>query len=139
MNAEIKEYRMIIHLFGAVSSPSCSNFALCMTANEKEAEYGSEVAQTLRRNLYIDDFLRSVSTEAKGKDQIDGLRQACGKSGFRLTKFICNRWNVLESIPEEERSKDAKMLDLNYDDLPIERELGVQWCLESDSLSFASP
>ena len=132
MNAEIEEYRMMVHPFGAVSSPSCSNFALRTTANEN----GSEVAQTLRRNFYVDDCLRSVSTEAKAKDQIDGLRQACGKSGFRLTKFICNRRSVLESIPEEERSKDVKTLDLNYDELPIARALGVQWCVESDTFKF---
>ena len=106
------------------------------TANENEEEYGSEVIQTLRRNSYVDDCLRSVSTEAKAKDQIDGLRQACGKGGFPLTKFICNRRSVLESIPEEERSKHVKTLDLSYDDLPIERALGVQWCVEPDTFKF---
>ena len=84
----------------------------------------------------MDDCLRSVSTEAKAKEQINGLRQACGKGGFRLTKFICNRRSVLESIPEEKQSKDVKTLDLNYDDLPIERALGVQWCVESDTFKF---
>ena len=84
----------------------------------------------------MDDCLRSVSTEGKAKDQIDGLRQACGNGGFRLTKFICNRRSALESIPEEERSKDVKTLDLNYDDLPIERALGVQWCVEFDTFKF---
>ena len=92
--------------------------------------------QTLRRNFYVDDCLRSVSTEAKAKDQINSLRQACGKGGFPLTKFICNRRCVLESIPEEERSKDVKTLDLNYDDLPIERALGIQWCVEPDTFKF---
>ena len=136
LNAEIEEYRMMVHPFGAVSSPSCSNYALRTTANENEEEYGSEVAQTLRCNFYVDDCLQSVSTEAKAKDQIDGLRQACDKGGFCLTKFICNRRSVLESIPEEERSKDVKTLDLNYDDLPVERALGVQWRVESDTFKF---
>ena len=84
----------------------------------------------MRRNVYVDDCLRSVSTE------VDGLRHVCAKGGFRLTKFICNRRSVLESIPEEERSKDVKTLDLNYDELPIERALGVQWCVESDTFRF---
>ena len=64
------------------------------------------------------------------------MRQACAKGGFRLTKFVCNRRDVLGSIPEEERSKDAKTLDLNYDDLPIERALGVHWCVESNTFGF---
>ncbi|XP_067021942.1 uncharacterized protein [Acropora muricata] len=127
---------MTVHPFGAVSSPSCSNYALQKTANNNEEEYGSAVASTLRRNFNVDDCLRSDSTEVKAKEQIEGLRQVCAKGGFRLTKFICNRRSVLESIPEEERSKDVKTLDLNYDDLPIEHALGVQWCVESDTFRF---
>ena len=90
----------------------------------------------MRRNFYVDDCLRSVSTEVRAKEQIDGLRHVCAKGIFRLTKFMCNRRSVLESIPEEERSKDVKTLDLNYDELPIERALGVQWCVESDTFRF---
>ena len=95
---------------GAVSSPSCSNYALHTTANEAEREYRNEVAGVLHRNFYVDDCLRSVSTEANTIDQIACLRQACRKGGFCPTKFICNRRSVLESIPVEERSKDASVL-----------------------------
>lgn len=133
---QLEEYRMTVHPFGAVSSPSCANCALRKTANDNAEEYGTTVASTMHRNIYVDDCLRSVRTEGKAKEQIDGLRQACAKGGFRLTKFICNRRSVLESIPEEERSKDVKTLDLNYDELPIKRALGVQWCVESDTFRF---
>jgi len=92
LTVQLEEYRMIVHRFGAVSSPSCSNDVLRKTANDHEEEYGSTVASTMRRNFYLDDCsLRSVSTEVKGKEQIEGLRQVCAKGGFRLTKFICNR------------------------------------------------
>ena len=136
MNGTLVEYRMTVHPFGAVSSPSCSNYALRKTASENEAEVGTAAAETMRRNFYVDDCLKSVSTKAEAKDLISSLRQACGKGGFRLTKFICNERDVLETVPEEERSKDVKTLDLNYDDLPIERALGVHWCVESDTFGF---
>ena len=136
LNAELVVHRMVVHPFGAVSSPSCSNFALSHTANENEDVIGNAVANTMRRNFYVDDCLRSERTEASGKNQIACLRQACAKGGFRLTKFISNHRSVLESIPEEERSKEVKLLDLNYDDLKIERALGVQWCVESDTFGF---
>lgn len=32
LNKEIAEYRMTVHLFGAVSSPSCARYALRRTA-----------------------------------------------------------------------------------------------------------
>ena len=44
-----------------------------------------------------------------------------------------------EQIPTPaivEGSKDVKTLDLQSDDLPIERALGVQWCVESDTFKF---
>ncbi|XP_078355245.1 uncharacterized protein LOC144639837 [Oculina patagonica] len=136
LTAPLEEYRMTVHPFGAVFSPSCSNYALRKTANDNEEEYGGAVASTMCQNFYVDDCLRSVSTEDKAKEQIDNLRQACAKGGFRLTKFICNRRSVLESIPDEKRFKEVKTLDLSYDELPIERALGVQWCVESDTFRF---
>ena len=68
---------MLVHPLGAVSSRSCSNFALHHTAKENEDEIGNAVANTMRRNFYVDDCLRSVKTEADGKNQIACLRQAC--------------------------------------------------------------
>ena len=136
LDGELAEYRMTAHLFGAVSSPSCANYALKRTAKEGETEYGTLAADTLRRNFYVDDCLKSVSTEYVATKLIKDVRQMCAEGGFHLTKFICNRRTVLESIPEEERSKELKTLDLDRDELPIERALGVQWCVESDSFGF---
>ena len=43
----LEEYRMVVHLFGAVSSPSVANFSLKQTASDNEEEYGTLVADTL--------------------------------------------------------------------------------------------
>ena len=40
------------------------------------------------------------------------------------------------SIPVSERAKEVKDLDLDYDNLPIEGSLGVEWYLNSDSFRF---
>ena len=62
-NLEIEpiDYEMCVHLFGGISSPSCSNFALRRTADDSEDEFGSEAAMTLKRNFYVDDMLKSKS------------------------------------------------------------------------------
>ncbi|XP_067022151.1 uncharacterized protein [Acropora muricata] len=54
-----------------------------------------------------------------------------GKGNFRLTKFISNDKDVLAAIPAEERT--IKNLDL--DKLPIERALGQQWNIDTDTFS----
>ena len=82
LSAELEGYQMRVHPFGAVSSPSCANYALHTAANEAEREYGSEVAGVLRCNFYVDDCLRSVSTEDNAIDQIACLRQACRREDF---------------------------------------------------------
>lgn len=39
-------------------------------------------------------------------------------------------------LPEKERAKEVRAVDLSKDILPIERALGVLWCIESDSFRF---
>ena len=58
------------------------------------------------------------------------------QGGFRLHKFISNRKEVIESIPAEDREKGIKDLDLEHEELPSERVLGIEWCVESDVFQF---
>lgn len=60
LEAFIQEYQMTVHVFGAASSPSCCNFALKQTARDTELTSGPLVAETIRRNFYVDDCLCSV-------------------------------------------------------------------------------
>ena len=136
LNHEIQEYQMNVHIFGATSSPSCANYALRQTAKDNEQRFGPLVAETIRRNFYVDDCLRSLPSENVTIQVVQGLRQACSNGGFHLTKFTSNSRAVLDSIPQQERSKETKAIDLDYGSLPIERALGVEWCVESDSLGF---
>ena len=39
-------------------------------------------------------------------------------------------------IPSEDRAKGLKELDLKNDPWPLERALGVVWCIEPDSFQF---
>ncbi len=49
---------------------------------------------------------------------------------------MSNSRKVLKSVPEEDRAKEIKGLDLGQDKLPVEQALGVCWCVESDTLQF---
>lgn len=44
----LTEYRMTVHLFGAISSPSCASFALRKTAEDNGAKFPANQAQFLR-------------------------------------------------------------------------------------------
>ena len=53
-----------------------------------------------------------------------------------MHKIVSNKKEVLEAIPAEDHAKGIKELNLAVDPLPIERALGVMWCVESDSFRF---
>ena len=53
-----------------------------------------------------------------------------------MTKWSCNSKDVLESIPKADRAPSIFDLDLNAEELPIERTLGVQWSMETDMFIF---
>ena len=93
------EYRMAVHLFGAASSPGCSNYALKRTADDHEAEFGNEAADTLRRNFYVDDVLKSVRTDEYAVQLVRNVKGICRKGGFNHTKFVSNSVGVNKSIP----------------------------------------
>ena len=136
IDAEPETYKMVVHLFGAVSSPTCANVALRNAADACKDSFDPEIVETVYRNFYVDDCLKSTASEAKAIHLVHGLRELCQHGGFRLTKWVSNSRTVLESIPEAERAKDIKNLDLESNDLPVERALGVYWSVENDTLGF---
>ena len=129
-------YRMTVHLFGAASSPSCSNFGLRQIAFDYESQFGLDVGQFLRENFYVDDGLKSVCDEDTAVSLVHRTIEMCKQGGLKLHKFISNSRTVLESIPSEFRVDGIQKVDLRLESLPVERTLGVEWCVESDTFQF---
>ena len=130
------EFRMTVHLFGAGSSPGCANYGLKQIANDYEEEFGTEAANFVRDDFYVDDGLKSVDSVSKAVSLIKKTKDLCARGGLRLHKFVSNSKPVIEKIPPNDRASGIKNLDLRKDDLPIERALGVEWCIESDSFQL---
>ena len=133
---KLEEYRMTVHLFGAVSSPSCANFAMRRNAEDHRHEFSPDVVSTVLKNFYVDDCLKSLPSAAVAIKHVEELRRLMLRGGFNLTKWISNDREVLESIPVEARAKGVKDLDLDNDVLPAERALGVSWFVETDTFGF---
>ncbi|KAK0131909.1 hypothetical protein N1851_033296 [Merluccius polli] len=95
-----------------------------------------QVAETIQHNFYVDDCAKSVAKESDAIQLVKDLTALCSKGGFQLTQWVSNRRTVFASIPKEHRAKDIKTLDLDKDRLPIERALGLQWCVDSDNFQF---
>ena len=132
----LREFRMTVHLFGAVSSPSCANFALKQTAEDNEGKADSSALNTIRHNFYVDDCVKSVPDENQAISLVQNLKKICATGGFKLTKWTSNSRSVLASLPVEEKAKEVKNIDLEKDKLPVERALGMRWDVESDTFFF---
>lgn len=99
---------MTVHLFGGVSSPSCANFALRKTADDNEDVYGPEIANTVKRNFYVDDCLKSVQSEQTAISHVEHLTGLLKKGGFRLTKWLSSYvklWSLSQNPSVRHRLK----------------------------------
>ncbi|XP_022780505.1 uncharacterized protein LOC111321804 [Stylophora pistillata] len=130
LRKEMKEYRMVKHLFGATSSPCVANFCLRKTAQSYQEEFEKEVVETVNRNMYVEVMMKSTSTTGKAISLASQLRMLLEKGGFRLTKWYSNDREVMATIPESERAKSVANLELEQ--LPTESVLGLKWNIEED-------
>ena len=130
IDTEHHDHVMCAHVFGATSSASCSNYALCRAAVENEAVFGEAAANALHHNFYVDDILKSIEDLDSAKQLVKDVINMCKSGGFHLTKFISNNKELLLSVPENQRRMGAKDQNLS------EKALGICWNLRQDIFSF---
>ena len=124
---------MQVHIFGATSSPCAVNSTLRRAADDNADDFSDETVAAVKQTFYVDDGLPSSSDVASATTLASELTDLLHR-GFNLTKFTSNSKDVLASIPSQKRAKPE--LDLDLDELPVERALGVRWYPESDELGF---
>ena len=60
----LEEYRMTIHLLGAVSFPTCANFPMRRNAEDHRREFSPNVVSTVLKKFYVDECLKSLPSAA---------------------------------------------------------------------------
>ena len=66
-----------------------------------------------------------MKNEDDARTVVAEMKKLLERGGFNLTKWITNSRRVLATIPEEDRARDVKGLDLTFEALPVERALGL--------------
>ena len=136
LNSEPVDHEMCVHAFGAISSGSCANYALKKAADEGEKVFGSEAADAIRRHFYVDDHLKSAESVKKAQEIFLATREICAAKGFNLTKFVSNSSELASLVPSECLASTLVDLNMSKQPIPLERALGVFWCIEDDTLQF---
>lgn len=117
------------------SSLVCANFGLKHLAKQGQGQFSDDTVRFIQRNFYVDDGLTSVSTEKEAIKFIKESRELFHAGKLRLHKFVSNSEKVMETIPEYECAV-VKDLDMALSSPPMERALGVEWSITSDSFKF---
>jgi len=55
---------MLVHVFGATSSPNCASFCLIQAAEDNADEFEVTVT-TVKRNFYVDNCIKSVANRKR--------------------------------------------------------------------------
>ena len=127
-------YAMNVHIFGVASSPCVANSSLRQAADDNARSFNPNVVEAIKKSFYVDDAFPSLSDEPSAVSLAADLSDVLERGGFHLRKFMSNSKNVLASIPAKRRASPE--LNLELDELPVERTLGVCWFVESDELGF---
>ena len=134
LEAKPEEYQMLVHLFGATSSPSVCGYALLRVATDNETLASKKVIQALRRNFYVDDLLISFDSENEAAEVVKELKDLLEGSGFHLTKFLSNSLGSLSSVSKEDCRISQGEVDINSP--RTEKALGVTWDPGLDEFRF---
>ena len=88
----------------------------------------------VEQNFYVDNYLDSFNTEEEAMNISKQLAELLSKEGFDLVQWISSSRRVLAALPSGDLINPDLNLDL--DQLPVERALGVLWNCQLDSFSF---
>ena len=62
--------QMLVHIFGATSSPTCANYALKRTARDNMNNFDPLTIETVLKSFYMDDLLKSVDSLEVAKNYL---------------------------------------------------------------------
>jgi len=102
------------------------NYVLRKTAldNRQDIAFSVDSIKSVEKNFYMDVFLKSVCDETTTVRMFREMTSLLTRGGCRLTKWISSSREVLLQTPPQEKASPS--VDLNFDELPIERTLGFE-------------
>ena len=127
---EVYEFDRVV--FGVNSSPLQAQFVLQQHARQYQSTFPM-AAETVLKSTYMDDSMDSIGTEEQGMTLYSELSTLLTKAGMHARKWSSNSPQVLKGIPSQDRKSEV---DLDNDQLPSMKTLGVWWLANEDMFTF---
>ena len=106
---------MTAHVFGGISSPSCSNYELKKTAVDNVKKYKNEASTIVKRNFYAGNMLKNFADVKTAGDMVNKVKTLCLKGGFKVRRFTGNDVDLLKVISNNLRKDGMKNKDLKLE------------------------
>ncbi|XP_038055192.1 uncharacterized protein LOC119727399 [Patiria miniata] len=123
MNLELKTYCMRVVNMGDRPSATIATVALKKTAELGKGEY-PEAAETIERNVYVDDILESVGTPDKARARATEIDRLIKPGNFAVKKWVFSGEDS-DTADQEWPSAESS-----------EKVLGVSWNPKKDVFHF---
>ena len=120
-------HKFDFHAYGLTSSPYVAEFIIQFIAKLVKDTALPETIRTLKKSFWIDDLVKCFIELSTAKAVITELISILGKFNLRLCKIATNCKELQNLFPASEWAPTIRDLDLEKDDLPVHKVLGVQW------------
>ena len=121
------------HVFGSKSSSCVATFALRYHVEQGEAKYGKEVVSAVKRNLYVDDLVKSSPDVETAVALRKGITEALKEGGFDLCKWKSTHREVLLETDKFQLPEAADFLSPAES---AEKVLGMRYDYSHDVFFF---
>ena len=125
-------YEFLRFVFGGCYCSFCVQY-VWQSHGERHKNEFPLAAEAVKKNCYMDDLMPSVKDVGTAKRMRKELTSLGDKAGFHIRKWISNIPEVLEDIPESDRASE---IDLQKNELPTTKTLGVLWSAKDDTFYF---
>ncbi|XP_073435740.1 uncharacterized protein [Dendrobates tinctorius] len=135
--AVVADIQQMFHCFLVKSEHRNFLRFFCCYLWTQTAQKGEEdVRRFVERDFYVDDALMSFPSAEAAINLLKRTQDVLAHSNLRLHKIASNSEIVVQAFPKQDRTNDLKDLDLPTDSIPVQRSLGLNWDLNTDTFIF---
>lgn len=130
----VEVYKMTRMTFGATCSPCSAHFIKDENA-KKYSDIYPRAVEAIIRNHYVDNLLESFETIEEALKISQQIYNIHAEAGFNLRDWVSNSTRVCEKMNASSGKVKADV-NLNLDELAIEKILGMFWAASDDEFVF---
>ena len=132
INKEPEVYEFLRFVFGGCYCSFCAQFTWQKHTEIHQDTYPL-VAVAVKNHCCMDDLMPSLDSIERAIETRRQLTEMGDKAGFHVRQWVSNLTEVLADVPKEDRASEV---NLEKNELPVTKTLGVSWTAREDQFLF---